>query len=53
MAQVVELATQLRGLAGKRQVPNCKIAMQHNIGGYESTSSSTSLVITKKGCDVF
>ncbi|CAG9530283.1 unnamed protein product [Cercopithifilaria johnstoni] len=32
VAQVVELSLQLRGLAGARQVPNCKVAMQHNIG---------------------
>jgi len=32
VAQVVELCTQLRGLAGKRQVPNARVAMQHNIG---------------------
>ncbi|VDK77699.1 unnamed protein product [Litomosoides sigmodontis] len=32
VAQVVELSLQLRGNAGARQVPNCKVAMQHNIG---------------------
>jgi sterol carrier protein 2 len=32
VAQVVELSNQLRGRCGKRQVPNVKYAMQHNIG---------------------
>ncbi|CAI4227307.1 unnamed protein product [Auanema sp. JU1783] len=32
VAQVVELSNQLRGRCGKRQVPNAKVAMQHNIG---------------------
>ncbi|XP_067623241.1 sterol carrier protein 2 [Eurosta solidaginis] len=32
LAQCAELCWQLRGLAEKRQVPNCKLALQHNIG---------------------
>jgi len=32
VAQVVELSNQLRGRCGKRQVPNVRVAMQHNIG---------------------
>ncbi|XP_064625029.1 sterol carrier protein 2-like [Lineus longissimus] len=32
LAQCSELCWQLRGLAGKRQVPSAKIALQHNIG---------------------
>jgi len=32
IAQCAELTWQLRGAAGARQVPNCKLALQHNIG---------------------
>jgi len=32
IAQCAELTWQLRGEADKRQVPNCKIALQHNVG---------------------
>lgn len=32
LAQCAELSWQLRGQAGKRQVPNAKLALQHNIG---------------------
>ena len=32
IAQCAELCWQLRGLAGKRQVPNVRHALQHNIG---------------------
>ena len=31
-AQCAELNWQLRGLADKRQVPNLKYALQHNLG---------------------
>jgi sterol carrier protein 2 len=32
LAQCAELCWQLRGMAGRRQVPNAKLALQHNIG---------------------
>lgn len=32
VSQCVELCWHLRGLAEKRQVPNCKLALSHNIG---------------------
>ena len=32
VAQCAELVWQLRGQAGDRQVPNAKVALQHNIG---------------------
>lgn len=32
LAQCSELCWQLRGLADKRQVPNAKLALQHNLG---------------------
>ena len=32
LAQCAELCWQLRGMAGKRQVPDVKHALQHNLG---------------------
>eukprot|EP01062_Namystynia_karyoxenos_P027648 TRINITY_DN21162_c0_g1_i1.p1 TRINITY_DN21162_c0_g1~~TRINITY_DN21162_c0_g1_i1.p1 ORF type:complete len:461 (+),score=153.37 TRINITY_DN21162_c0_g1_i1:79-1383(+) len=32
VAQCVEVVTQLRGAAGRRQVPGARVAMQHNFG---------------------
>merc|ERR1711860_222063 len=32
LAQCSELCWQLRGMAGKRQVPNAQVALQHNLG---------------------
>ena len=32
LAQCAELCWQLRGMCGNRQVPNCNVALQHNIG---------------------
>lgn len=32
LAQITELTWQLRGTAGDRQVPNARVALQHNIG---------------------
>ncbi|NXR10117.1 NLTP protein, partial [Semnornis frantzii] len=32
LAQCTELCWQLRGLAGRRQVPGAKVALQHNLG---------------------
>jgi sterol carrier protein 2 len=32
LAQCTELVWQLRGTADKRQVPNAKVALQHNLG---------------------
>jgi acetyl-CoA acetyltransferase len=34
LAQVVELADQLRGRCGDRQVPNARVALAENAGGY-------------------
>jgi acetyl-CoA C-acetyltransferase len=38
IAQVVELVTQLRGEAGKRQVVNAERALAHNVGGTGATA---------------
>jgi len=36
--QVVELTEQLRGTAGKRQVPRARVALAHNVGGSGATA---------------
>lgn len=42
--QIHELMTQLRGEAGKRQVPNCKIAVAENGGGFYETEEAATVV---------
>jgi acetyl-CoA C-acetyltransferase len=43
MYQLVEVATQLRGDAGKNQVPNARLGMAQNIGGSGATVVTTIL----------
>lgn len=38
VAQAVEIVTQLRGKAGKRQVKDARIGMTHNVGGSGATA---------------
>lgn len=38
VAQIIEIVTQLRGKAGKRQVDNAEIGLTHNIGGVGGTA---------------
>lgn len=38
IAQVVELVTQLRGEAGKRQIANAQAGLAHNVGGTGATA---------------
>jgi acetyl-CoA C-acetyltransferase len=33
VSMTVEIVKQLRGIAGKRQVPNAEIGLTHNVGG--------------------
>lgn len=37
VAQVIEIVQQLRGRAGKRQVPDARIGLTHNVGGSGAT----------------
>jgi len=43
VAQVYELVTQLRGIAGKRQVTDAKYGLAHNVGGVGGTAAITIL----------
>jgi acetyl-CoA C-acetyltransferase len=43
MYQIVEVATQLRGEAGKNQIPNARLGMAQNIGGSGATVVTTIL----------
>jgi acetyl-CoA acyltransferase len=43
-AQLVELADQLRGRAGARQVPNARIALAENAGGFLGSDNAATVV---------
>jgi acetyl-CoA C-acetyltransferase len=38
VAQIVEVVTQLRGQAGKRQVADAKVGLAQNVGGTGATA---------------
>jgi acetyl-CoA C-acetyltransferase len=38
IAQAAEIVTQLRGKAGRRQVPNASVGLAHNVGGSGATA---------------
>jgi acetyl-CoA acetyltransferase len=44
VAQLIELTLQLRGDAGPRQVPNARLAMAHNSGGWIAEDPAVSAV---------
>lgn len=44
LAQVVEVVDQLRGMAGARQVPDARIALAHNAGGWHGDDNVVSVV---------
>jgi acetyl-CoA acetyltransferase len=44
LAQVVELAEQLRGRAGERQVPGARLALAENAGGYVGPDAAVATV---------
>jgi acetyl-CoA acetyltransferase len=44
LAQIVEAVTQLRGSAGRRQVPDARIALTQNAGGWHGNDNVASVV---------
>ena len=44
LAQIVEAVTQLRGTAGERQVPDARIALTQNAGGWHASDNVASVV---------
>lgn len=44
LAQIVEAVTQLRGMAGDRQVPGARIALTQNAGGWHGSDNVASVV---------
>ena len=44
LAQIVEAVTQLRGSAGRRQVPDARIALTQNAGGWHGSDNVASVV---------
>jgi acetyl-CoA acyltransferase len=48
-AQLVELADQLRGRCGERQVPGAKVALAENGGGYLENDTAVATVAILAG----
>ena len=44
LAQIVEAVTQLRGNAGRRQIPGARVALTQNAGGWHGNDNVTSVV---------
>jgi acetyl-CoA acetyltransferase len=44
LAQIVEAVTQLRGSAGRRQVPDARVALTQNAGGWHGNDNVASVV---------
>ncbi|MFH1625090.1 MAG: thiolase family protein, partial [Pseudomonadota bacterium] len=44
ISQIIEVVTQLRGQAGKRQVEGAKIGLQHNAGGFIHTDTACCVI---------
>ena len=44
ISQIIELVRQLRGQAGRRQVENARVALQHNGGGFIHTDTASCFI---------